>query len=69
MSSDIFDDASDSEQMHRDLAIKAIRAKRKVTYTGRCRYCNETIEVGNFCSADCREMQELEDKLAKIKGF
>jgi len=67
--SDVFDDASDLEVLHRDMAIKAIREKRKATFTGYCRYCNETIELGSFCSAECRENQELEDKLKSIKGF
>jgi hypothetical protein len=66
---DVFDDASDLETLHRDLAIKAIREKKKSTYTGHCRYCNETIEIGSFCSAECRESQELEDKLKSIRGF
>ena len=66
---DVFDDASDLEELHRDRAIKAIRDKSKATYTGYCRYCNETIELGSFCSAECREGQELEDKLKSIKGF
>jgi hypothetical protein len=66
---DVFDNASDLEALHRDLAIKAIRGKNKATYTGYCRYCNETIEKGSFCSAECREGQELEDKLKGIKGF
>ena len=67
--SDVFDDASDLELLHRNLAIKAIREKRKATYTGYCRYCNEAIELGSFCSAECREFQELEDKLKGIRGF
>ena len=67
--SDIFDDASNLESLHRDLAIKAIREKRKATYTGYCRYCNETIELGSFCSAECREGRELENKLKGIRGF
>jgi hypothetical protein len=66
---DVFDDASDLEELQRNLAIKSIREKRKATYTGYCRYCNESIELGSFCSAECREGQELEDKLKGIKGF
>ena len=66
---DVFDDASNLESLHRDLAIKAIREKRKATYTGYCRYCNDTIELGGFCSAECRKSQELEDKLKGIRGF
>ena len=66
---DVFDDASDLEALHRDWAIKTIRDKKKATYTGYCRYCNETIELGSFCSSECRENQELEDKLKSIKGF
>ena len=67
--SDVFDDASDLEELHRGWAIKAIREKNKATYTGYCRYCNETIKLGSFCSSECREAQELEDKLKGIKGF
>jgi len=67
--SDMYDDASDLEALHREFAIKAVRDKKKASYTGHCRYCNESITVGSFCSAECREGQELEDKLKNIRGF
>jgi hypothetical protein len=66
---DEFDKASEIEQSQRDMAISIIRNKRKASFTGFCRYCNAQINIGNFCSAECREDQELEDKLVKIKGF
>jgi len=66
--SDIFDDASDLEAMHREMAIKAVRARAKSSFTGHCRYCNETVKQGVFCSAECREDQELLDKVGFIRG-
>ena len=66
--SDIFDAASDTEEMHRDMAIKAVRARQKSVYTGHCLYCNEQINIGTFCDAECREGQEYENKIKRIKG-
>jgi hypothetical protein len=66
--SDLYDNASELEALQREISIKAIR-KKKTTFTGYCRYCNATIELGSFCSVDCRESQELEDELKKVKGF
>ena len=70
--SDIFDDASDLEQKHRELAIKSARAKnRPMAFTGRCLSCNAEIEkAGRFCpGGECKEQYELEQKMAHIKGF
>lgn len=65
---DEFDRASELEQYQRELALDKVRAKKKSFYTGHCRYCNETITQGSFCSAECREGQELEDKFKHITG-
>ena len=66
--SDIFDDASDTEQLHREMAIQEIRSKKRHPYTGHCLCCNELIPEGRFCSAECRKDWELEQKIKKISG-
>lgn len=66
--SDEFDRASEAEQMHRDLAIKAIRAREKEKFLGHCVYCNEPVKQGSFCGAECREDYELEQKFKRITG-
>ena len=66
--SDIFDDATDTEMLHREMAIKEIRNKRKHPFTGHCLCCNEIIKNGRFCSAECREDYELSQKIKIISG-
>ena len=66
--SDIFDDASDTEQLHREMTIQEIRSKKRHPYTGHCLCCNELIPEGRFCSAECRKDWELEQKIKKIAG-
>jgi predicted nucleic acid-binding Zn ribbon protein len=61
--SDIFDKASDLEALHRELAINEIREKKKDPYSGYCLCCNEHIQQGRFCSAECREDWEMEQKI------
>jgi hypothetical protein len=66
--SDMFDDASDLEELHRNLAIKAVRERGQLKFSGHCLCCNEIIKEGRFCSIDCREDYELEQKFKKITG-
>ncbi len=66
--SDLFDDASETEQLHREMAIKEIRNKKKALFTGHCLCCNEHIPEGRFCSSECREDWEMEQKIKKIAG-
>lgn len=66
--SDIFDDASDTEQLHREMAIQEIRSKKRHPYTGHCLCCNEAISEGRFCSVECRQDWELEQKIKNIAG-
>lgn len=66
---DVFDDATEQEERHRDLSIRAARAKNQpLKFSGFCLYCNEQIVQGRFCSAECREDQEMADKCNRIKG-
>lgn len=66
--SDDFDRASDLEAFQRELAIAKERMKRKTPFTGHCLCCNEVITEGRFCSIDCREDYELEQKIKRISG-
>jgi hypothetical protein len=66
--SDNFDRASDLESFQRELAIAKERMKRKTPFTGFCLCCNEIIKEGRFCSIDCREDYELEQKIKRISG-
>jgi hypothetical protein len=62
---DLFDQASDMEQLEREHAIAKAR-QRKSQYTGRCLYCNDVVEhPKRYCSPECRESGELE---ASIRG-
>lgn len=54
---DIYDQASDREQLDRDLAIKSARsASPEATVTGHCLWCNAELTGGRrWCDAECRE--------------
>lgn len=66
---DIFDRASEKEERDRDLAIRAARAKNQpLKITGFCLSCNEALSDRRFCSAECREDYELQEKIKKIAG-
>jgi len=66
--SDIFDDASETEQLHRELAIRVAREYKRVPHSGHCLSCNEIVARGRFCNAECREDWELEQKIKRITG-
>lgn len=68
MSSDLFDDASNMEELHRNLAIDSIRQQKKNPFTGHCLCCNEVILEGRFCSIECRKDWEMEQKIKMIAG-
>lgn len=58
---DDFDRASDREMADRELSIAQARAKNQpIKFTGFCIYCNERIERGRYCSAECKEDGESE---------
>jgi hypothetical protein len=68
---DIWDQATEQEEQHRNLSIKQARAKNQpIAFSGRCLSCNAEIETGRFCpGGECKEQYELEQKIAHIKGF
>ena len=65
---DFYDKASNTEALHRELSIQAIRDRKPAKLTGYCLYCNEAISQGRFCSAECHEDWEMAQKYNKIAG-
>ena len=65
--SDIFDQASDSEQMDRDLAIRSAReAAPDAPVTGHCLWCNaELTDQRRWCDQWCREDWNLAQEANK----
>lgn len=58
---DEFERAPKQEMDHREYSVAQARAKNQpLKFTGRCLYCNEQIEVGRYCSAECKEDGESE---------
>ena len=52
-----FPDAADEAAAREQQLIEVALANRPVpqmTYTGECHYCEEPIDKGHFCSAECR---------------
>jgi len=59
--SDIYDQASDREQLDRDLAIKSAReATPEAPVTGHCLWCNAELKGGRrWCDSEYREDWDL----------
>ena len=64
---DIFDRASEREQLERDLAISSARKSAlSAQATGHCLWCNTELKQGKrWCDAECREDWELEQESRK----
>lgn len=60
---DISDEAAAREQHMIDVAL-ANRQHPSMPFTGACYWCDDNIEKGNYCCAECREDDE-KDKRAK----
>ena len=56
-----------AETTERLLAESLSKRKKVPEKTGYCLYCEEPTE-GAFCSTDCREEYELQQKIDAIKG-
>jgi hypothetical protein len=69
--SDWIDNASDLELLQTEVAIERARTAGKELQevlqnaAGHCLNCEEPLEVGRFCDADCRE--DFQKRL-KFKG-
>ena len=66
--SDIYDDASDQEALHREMCIERIRRNKPLKTTGFCLSCNSPLPDRKFCDNWCREDYEMEQKIRKITG-
>lgn len=62
---DIIDAANDLT----DLNIQHALANRPapMQFTGKCKYCSETIKVGHFCDEYCREDYEKRERSNHVK--
>ena len=65
---DFYDDASDLEALHRDIAITEIRRQKPLKTTGFCLCCNAPLPDRKFCDNWCREDYEMGIKIKKITG-
>ena len=54
---DILDEAAEREQQMIEIAL-ANRPKPNMVYTGECHWCEEPIDKGHYCDAECREDHE-----------
>lgn len=54
MCADQLDEAAAREQQMIEVAL-ANRPAPKMVFTGECHWCEEPIDSGHFCSAECRE--------------
>ena len=55
--SDELDQAAALEELERTIAL-ANRKKPQMIYTGECHWCEESIDKGHYCDAECREDHE-----------
>ena len=64
---DLLDDASNLEELQRNLAIEKIRNdKTKQKVHTHCLYCNIELTVNSaYCSPECKEDGELEQSIKK----
>ena len=40
---DLYDRATEAEELHREMSLRQARNKKRAAFTGYCRYCNESI--------------------------
>ena len=66
---DVFDQATEREEMERERAIKAARSAPTLPATGRCHYCDASVTGGaHFCDAECRADFEREEAAMRRGG-
>lgn len=58
---DQVDQAQKFERMRLDIALREQAAKPSMLFNGECYNCEEPIEWGCFCDADCRDDYELRE--------
>lgn len=55
---DDIDKANDLAERERAEAVRAITTRPEMAYCGRCRWCDEPIEQGAYCSVECAKDAE-----------
>lgn len=66
--SDIIDQGNENAELFLQSALSNRRAA-SLAPVGHCYYCDETVQRGVlFCSADCRDDWQREDRLRRISG-
>lgn len=60
---DVFDRASDREQLDRDMAIRFSRKTQALPATGACHFCGEPLDMPShrFCDSFCRDDYEKKE--------
>lgn len=68
---DVFEQASEREQLERDLAIRFSRKVNELPATGFCLFCGELLTVPShrFCDSFCRDdHQKAQDAIERNGG-
>lgn len=66
---DVFDQASEREQLERDLAIRFSSKANELPYTGACYFCEKPLpEPQRFCDSFCRDDHQKEADALKRSG-
>jgi hypothetical protein len=59
---DFTDEATELEELQRDIALRKARSHKPLPNKGSCYNCDDTIRNGLFCSPECREDYEIREK-------
>lgn len=66
---DVFEQASEREQLERDLAIRYSRKINALPYKGACYFCEKPLpEPLRFCDSFCRDDHQKEEEALKRNG-
>lgn len=66
---DVFEQASEREQLERDLAIRFSRKTAELPYSGSCYFCEHDLPPPmRFCDSFCRDDHEKEEEALKRNG-
>ena len=67
---DIFDQATEREELERERAIQAARSVPPLPATGRCHYCDASVAgEAHFCDSECRSDFEREQDAKRRGGW
>ena len=67
---DVFDQATEREELERERAVMAARSAPSLPATGRCHYCGASVAgEAHFCDAECRADFEREEAAMRRGGW